>query len=153
SPPRRIISVLIDPLFSTTRAVYVSWVDQAAPGLGALTIVRFRELDHQLAEPVVIVSDLQYPALADPQVALDQAGRIYVSLPDSQRPDPEWGHLLRFTPEGTIPWGSGQTSLALVPGHERPTALALDQRASRVWMAGQDDGEVSLRWLDIGCMD
>ena len=127
---QQIVGISVDPSFATTRFVFVALLDQREPGLGEVTLARYREVGGRLAQGAVIVGGLEVSTSAyNPQFLQDLEGRLYVALPDGDattgRRPVYAGSLLRFMPDGAVPWGSGQSSPALATGLTYPTAAAV----------------------------
>jgi hypothetical protein len=148
----RLIAVRIGSDFPRTRWVHLAWIEEPQSGNRTLTIARYRELGDRFGEGAVVLSGLSLPSMGDPQVVWDATGRIYVAVPaePGQRSGREVyeGLILRFDPDGTIPWQSGQVSPELAPGHAFPIAITSDDMTGRLWLSGRsEDGRADVGWL------
>jgi hypothetical protein len=143
--PSQITAVAVDPAFATSRFVYVALVEEIPPRR-ELTVRRFREVGETLGEGAAIVSGVSLPHDVSPQLSIDTLGRVYVTTASTTTGN---GLLLRYMPDGSTPWSSGQRTPVLSEGYARATALAMDHRAQRLWLSGLDSGKpglASLAW-------
>jgi glucose/arabinose dehydrogenase len=134
----RITGVVPDPLFTSTRLVYVGLV-QDAPTQG-FSVVRYRLVRNALGEPAVVISGL--PTFGrSPRLAIDSSGMIYVAVPGAgeSTSDPYAGMILRFNADGTVPQGSRAASPQLAHGADDPAALTAD--GSYLWFVGHQSAE------------
>lgn len=138
-PSSRIVGLVVDSDFSNTRFVFVAWAQTGPGGHPLLNITRYREVRGTLGEAATIVQGLPFPEEGAAPLAMDAAGLLYVAVPATQSGP---GIVARFTRDGTTPADNPRASPALGPGYAKPSGLAVDSAAGRVWMAGRDQ-----RWL------
>jgi len=143
-------SVVIDPAFSHTHFVYVGVATPGRDGRREFAIARYRELDGSLAEGALVVSGLAFDGSRPPLFALDDGGRIYVTVPGDagDRLDPYAGRLLRFAPDGRAS-GIDRNSPVIASGYADPTALDWD--GTVLWTSGTDaTGTARVSTLTVG---
>lgn len=122
------------------RYVFVG-VTRASPGrVRAFSIVRYRWRHGRFWEGTAVVANLSVTGDADPRLAVDRAGRIYVAMPGdgATRSDAYASRILRFAADGLVPPGNRAASPILAEGFSRPAALAIAGR--QLWLAGSRDG-------------
>jgi hypothetical protein len=138
----QLLAVMPDGKFDSSRAIVVAAIEPGRADRRLLTITRYRELANRLAQGTTII-ELSVAPDGQPLVATDASGLIYIVVPaDGHRtasPDGFSGTLLRYSPDGTVPWDSGQQSPVMATAYSQPTALALDLYSGRVWIAGGID--------------
>jgi hypothetical protein len=148
----RVIAVLVDPDFGRTRSMAVAWTATARRGR-VLNIARLSDDNGRLSRPLVIIPEIPVPEGADPPVAQDGHGLIYIAVPASGSANSRnayEGDVLRFARSGQT-WSEGLGSPVLARGFEMPRSLAFDGVGERLWLlgGGTGDGEqltgVSLR--------
>jgi hypothetical protein len=149
APDQRLLGISIDPAFSATRAVFVSWIDEGASGRASITIARFRDVGNQLAQGAVVVTGLVAPPQAQAAFTQDGRGRLYLAwragAPSGTNGE-RAGQVVRFTREGGVPWDAHQSSPLFGEGLPLTSAIVFDASADRMWMAGRaEDGRAALR--------
>jgi hypothetical protein len=128
----RIAGLAVDPDYLRTRHVYVAKIAGGSGEVGELSVVRYREIGNVLGERASIVPSIPVPAAAHPRLTLDDAGRLYVAIPSTQRAgvrpsSPYEGMLLRFNIDGTTPRDNQAGSPVFARGFDVPTGLEWDQ--------------------------
>jgi hypothetical protein len=135
----RLVGLVVDSDFSSTRFVFVAWAQTGPGGYALLNITRYREVGGTLGEAATIVQGLPFSEEGAAPLAMDAAGFLYVAVPATQSGP---GMVARFTRDGTTPADNPRASPALGPGYAKPSGLAVDSAVGRVWLAGRDQ-----RWL------
>jgi hypothetical protein len=134
----RIVALLIDPEFERTRFVRVAWTEEQPARGRVLTLGRLREVNGRLGEMAVIVPEIPVSGEADPHVAHDSEGRIYITMPAAdgtgRASDPYAGQILTVDADGRSATG-GPTPI-VARGYDRPGALTVDARTRRLWLSG-----------------
>lgn len=136
---RHISDLAVDPAFAESSALYVAWVDDIDPSRRSVSVSRLRVAGPALGQEAVVVSALPLPPAGEPRLTVDTQGRIYVSLPGGQVAGTGTSEsVVRFNPDGSVPWESGQTQPYFDTGVFSPLALQFDAQSSKVWAAGRD---------------
>lgn len=137
APSDRIVGLAAHPGFASNRLVYVAWVESRIDGAPQLNVTRYRELAGVLGEGAMVLTGLAAPSAGAAPLAVDDAGQIYVALRQDGAADPRApGVVARFAADGTVPRTQHMGSPVLGYGFARPSDLARDTRAGRVWIAG-----------------
>ncbi len=134
-PSYLLSSVSVASDFATSHLVYLTAVQTLPTGDREALITRGRLVGAALGESTVVVSGLPPSTVA---TAIDGLGRIYVAVSSDTTthrfPSSYLGSILRFNADGTAPGFSPVFSR----GQNRPSALAVNDADSLVWLAGQD---------------
>jgi DNA-binding beta-propeller fold protein YncE len=146
-PTSRIVGLVVDSDFSSTRFVFVAWAQTGPGGHDVLNVTRYREVGGTLGEAATIVQGLPFPDEGAAPLAVDAAGLLYVAVPATQSGP---GIVARFTRDGATPADNPRASPALGPGYTTPSGLAVDSAAGRVWLAGRDRQWLSALGLTTG---
>ena len=135
----RAIALMVDGDFERSRIVRVAWIDEEA-GRRTFAVTRLRESNNRFGEAVVVVPPLPLGPAADPAVAQDEKGLMYVAIPGlngtTAGRDVYAAAILRFSPDGST-WTAGLGSPIFSAGFLEPRALAVDAR-QRLWLAGSN---------------
>lgn len=137
APPGVLLSGLeLDPLFQTTRHVWVAEITSGRDGR-ELSVVRYREVSSRLGEPSRVIAALPIPNVDRVPFALDAAGRIYIAVPGGAagRRGPYDGMILRFERDGSVPNDSPAMSPIFASGYDAPMSMMWDASAARLRVA------------------
>ena len=137
SPAAQLNQLALDSAFAVTGLMYVGETVPLPDGSREFHIARYRVVQDQAAARSVIFST-PLPSPGTALFAVASSGHIYVSVP---------GVVLRLNVDGTIPFDQ-RGSPVYATGYATPTAVALDERTQRLWLAGLDDhGQASVSVL------
>ena len=139
-PRTRLGGVAVDPDFRVTGFVFVGLTDTGADGTRQLSIVRYRDVQNRLGEPVVVVAGLPLTGSGAAAFAVGPGGRVYVAMPADGpgRRDPYAGYVLWFNVDGSLPSGSRGGSPVLAHGYPHPLGIAATRDG--VWLVGGPAG-------------
>ena len=138
-PSLRFNQVVVDPTFADTGFIWISETHTPANGARTLSVVRYRVAGNRAGERVEILSRMPLPQAGDAVFAIGSSGHIYVALPASADGfDPNWGKVLRFNADGTVPGDHQSGSPVLTTGYTFPHAIALEPSSDRVWLSGME---------------
>ena len=143
-PGRRIADLALHPDFLENGYVYVAWALSIPNRERQAQVVRYRELDSRLGQPMTVVADVPLPCSGEPRIQFGPDRELYLAVPRADVPScdsgsPYDGLVLRFNDDGTVPRTSRLASPIFSMGHPAPTAMAWDEAASQLWIAGRAD--------------
>ena len=131
-------SVALDPAFGQNGQIYLGETATDRTGGREFRVVRYRVLQNQPGERAVLVS-IPLPGTGNALFALGADGRIHVAVPGNDELSAlSEGALLRFNSDGTVPAEQRAASPVVATGFYTPTAIAIDPRTQRAWVAGLD---------------
>lgn len=132
----RLTGLALDPHFARTGYLFVGLTRTGPDGRRQLSIVRYRDVQGHLGEPMVVIAGLHLSGTGDAPFVVDGAGRLYVAMPadPGSRRDPYAGYVLWYNLDGSVPSSSRGGSPILAHGYHAPLALALAD--NRLWLAG-----------------
>ena len=149
---RTLTGLAIDPSYDRTHFVYIAEARDDGDGTWETAIVRYREVEGTLGDPVVIVNAIPVMGSRPLPFTVGADGNIYVATAAAgSSPDPYHTSVLRFTREGRLPSDAPNASPVYAEGLAHPAALAFDSSGRYLWIAGTDGiNEGRLAYLDIG---
>ena len=143
-PWRRIADLALRPDFPANGYVYVAWALSIPDRERQAQVIRYRELSSRLGEPLTVVADIPLPCSGEPRIRFGPDRKLYLAVPGADvsscsSGSPYDGFVLRFNDDGTVPRNSRLASPIFSRGHPAPTAMASDETASQLWIAGRAD--------------
>jgi hypothetical protein len=114
----------------------------------SMQIARYRNLQNVLGQAAVVIPPIATPRETTAPTAIDDAGNLYLSIPESLDRDPYGSRVLRFNAEGRVPAENRSSSPVLAFGYATPTAMAVDHEGT-LWLAGRDQQQWSVSQLAL----
>jgi hypothetical protein len=131
----------LDPQFSATHHVWVGQIETGQDGRASFSLVRYRELHGQLAEPAHIVTGI---SLADsaPVFKPSPDGKIYLAVPDDPRQsDPYEGRILRYQTDGSTPRDNPAAGPIFAAGPTQPIGLIVTAKGAGLYTGIGEQGQ------------
>ena len=141
APDQALLALALDPAFSTTRHVFLTYVT-ADGGTPAFRTARYREVDGRLVDRMVLLPDLPTGAhVASAALRFGADGKLYAAFDDGGSADAagrlsDWrGKILRLEADGRTPGDQPAASPVLVGDLASPRSMAPTADGSALWLA------------------
>lgn len=157
-----VLGLALHPSFAANRLVFLAYTRQL-PG-GGLTnrVMRFRESNNRLVEPVVLLDNIPAGVGHDgARVRFGPDGRLYITVGDANSPSLAQsltsyaGKILRLNDDGTTPADNPFGSPIWSWGHRHPQGLDWHPQTGDLWASehgatGNDELNLIVRGANYG---
>ena len=131
------IGIAADPRPDQRSRIYVAEAEPGDGGTREVRIVRYRAVQDRLGEPAVIVGGLHVPGAGSVPFTVDANGRIFIAVPSVQAAGtPVSALVLGFESDGSALRDNRAASPIVASAPSLPTAIAWDNEAAQLWLAG-----------------
>lgn len=134
-----IMGIAVHPEFASNRFVYLTYTANG-PGGPIARLMRFRELDSRLAEPVVLIDNIPAANIHNgSRVRFGPDRRLYVTFGDAASPSTAQdvaslnGKVLRLNDDGTSAPGNRFNSPVFSFGHRNPQGIDWHPTTGDLW--------------------
>jgi glucose/arabinose dehydrogenase len=134
------LGLALHPNFEQNHYVYVAYTGRDARDAAVNRLVRFREANNTLADPVVIVDNLNASPIHDgARVKFGPDGLLYLTMGDAATADNAQslasynGKMLRLNDDGTTPRSNPFSTPVFSLGHRNPQGLDWHPATGDLW--------------------
>ena len=151
------LGLALDPGFAQTRRVYVYYTARTSSG-PVNRIARYREVNGQLAEGVVLLDNIPAATIHDGgRLKFGPDGLLYATAGDaantstSQDLASHGGKILRLNPDGSAPRTNPFSSFVYSYGHRNPQGLDWHPQTGELWSSEHGaTGNDEINVIDAG---
>ena len=135
------MGLALHPSFSSNRFIYVAYSARAGNGGMVNRVVRFRELNNQLGEPLVIFDNIGAANIHDGgRLKFGPDGKLYLTMGDAAEPALSQdlasnnGKILRMNDDGSLPADNPFAgSFVYSLGHRNPQGIDWQPGTGELW--------------------
>jgi glucose/arabinose dehydrogenase len=136
-----VMGLALHPGFSGNRFVYVAYTARGAGGGMVNRVVRYRDVNNQLGEPMVIVDNIAAANIHDGgRIKFGPDGKLYLTMGDAAAPSLSQdlaslnGKILRLNDDGTLPADNPfPSSFVYSLGHRNPQGIDWQPGTGELW--------------------
>lgn len=135
-----LLGLTLHPQFESNRLVFLVYTARRSDGTPVNRVVRFRELNGELGEPVVLLDDIDAASIHDgARIKFGPDGLLYVTMGDAADASLAQdlaslnGKVLRLNEDGTTPRDNPYSSPVYSWGHRNPQGIDWDPQTGSLW--------------------